>query len=221
MHHVIQLNDSDYIASGGERDVYRHPNDPTKLLKVLRDVKNQRMRFTFRDISTKLFPDARLRLIRKEYDEYLRIRLRYPAPQMRLPITHLYGLAPTSRGLACVAERVSGKDGGVGDTMTKKLKEGRFEEQELRLFNTFVDQCFALGIRAGDLKPHNLVFGYREAGYECVLVDGFGDVHAIPVRSIGRWANEVGLHDSFKIVAKRTGLRWDRKKRSFQLAAGE
>ncbi|MBS8271757.1 hypothetical protein DYI26_24085, partial [Halomonas litopenaei] len=96
MHHVIKLSDRDYIASGGERDVYQHPSDPTKLLKVLRDITNQRMRFTFRDISTWLLPDARLRLIRKEYDEYLRIRLRYPAPQMRLPITHLYGMAPTN-----------------------------------------------------------------------------------------------------------------------------
>jgi hypothetical protein len=221
MHHVINLSDSDFIASGGERDVYQHPSDPTKLLKVLRDIQNQRVRFTFRDISTKLFPDARLRLIRKEYDEYLRIRLRYPAPQMRLPITHLYGLAPTNRGLACVAERVCGATGGVGETMRTLIQEGRFTQKELVLFNVFVKQLFTLGIRAGDLKPHNLVFGYREAGYECVLVDGFGDVHALPVRSIGRWANAIGLHDSFKIVAKRTGLRWDRKKRSFQLAAGE
>jgi hypothetical protein len=221
MHHVIKLSDSDYIASGGERDVYQHPSDPTKLLKVLRDITNERMRFTFRDISTWLLPDARLRLIRKEYDEYLRIRLRFPEPQMRLPITHLYGMAPTNRGLACVAERVSGKDGGVGDTMKTLLQQGRFEEEELRLFNSLVDQCFALGIRAGDLKPHNLVFGYREAGYECVLVDGFGDVHALPVRSMGHWANALGLHDSFKILAKRTGLVWDRKNRSFQRAEGE
>ncbi|WP_342069899.1 YrbL family protein [Yoonia algicola] len=221
MHHVIKLSDSDHIASGGERDVYQHPSDPTKLLKVLRNIENQRIRFTFRDISTWLFPDARLRLIRKEYDEYLRIRLRYPAPQMRLPITHLYGLAPTNRGLACVAERVSGAQGGVGETMRTLIQEGRFTENELGLFNVFVKQIYTLGIRAGDLKPHNLVFGYRDAGYECVLVDGFGDVHALPVRSIGRWANAIGLHDSFKIIAKRTGLRWDRNKRSFQLAAGE
>ncbi len=221
MHHVIKLSDSDYIASGSERDVYQHPSDPTKLLKVLRDISNQRIRFTFRDISTWLFPDARLRLIRKEYDEYLRIRLRFPEPQMRLPITHLYGMAPTNRGLACVAERVSGKDGGVGETMKTLLQQGRFEEEELRLFNTFVTQCFTLGIRAGDLKPHNLVFGYREAGYECVLVDGFGDIHALPVRSMGRWANALGLNDSFKIVAKRTGLRWDRKTRRFHMAASD
>ncbi|KQI71899.1 hypothetical protein AN191_10655 [Loktanella sp. 5RATIMAR09] len=216
MNQVIELDDSHYITSGVERAVYQHPTDPQKLLKVLRAQDGQNTRFTFRDITTRLMPDVRLRLIRKEYDEYMRVQLRYPSPDIRLPITHLYGLAQTSRGLACVAERVSGRDGGVGTTMKKMIQDGTFSQTELGLFNTLVRQFYDLGIRAGDLKPHNLVFGYRDAGYECVLVDGFGDIHALPVRSLGRWANAIGLNDSFQIVAKRTGLIWDRKDRTFR-----
>lgn len=217
MHQVIKLEDSHYIASGAERDVYLHPTDPTKLLKVMRDITDTPKRFTFRDITTHLMPSVRLRLIRKEYDEYLRIRLLHPAPDMRLPITHLYGMAPTTRGLACVTERVSSADGNVGETMRTMIDNGTFSDKELALFNVFVKQLYALGIRAGDLKPHNLVFGYRDAGYECVLVDGFGDIHVLPVRSLGRWANALGFNDSFKIMARRTGLIWDRKDRSFQM----
>lgn len=187
----------------------------------MRNIENAPTRFTFRDISTKLFPSARLRLIRKEYDEYLRIRLFNPAHDVRLPITHLYGVVSTTRGLACVTERVSGPDGSVAETMRTMINKGTFTQVELDLFNGFVDQMHSFGIRAGDLKPHNLVFGYRDNGYECVLVDGFGDIHFLPVRSIGRWANALGLNDSFKIVAKRTGLRWDRKKRRFHLATSD
>lgn len=215
---MIELDDTHYIASGVERHIYQHPSDPTKLLKVLRPQTDQGKRLTFRDISTQLMPNVRLRLIRKEYDEYIRLQLRHPSQDVRLPITHLYGLAQTNLGLACVAERVAGPEGGVGETMRQKIKSDTFSDTDLGLFNGLVKQCYDLDIRAGDLKPHNLVFGYRDAGYECVLVDGFGDIHALPVRSLGRWANAIGLNDSFKVIAKRTGLVWNQNDRSFSRA---
>ena len=62
-------------------------------------------------------------------------------------------------------------------------------------------------------------FAYQIDGLgprECVLVDGFGDIHAIPVRSLGGWANRMGLDDSCRRLAKNTGLIWDGKERQFQ-----
>ena len=219
MTEVLQLDDTHYIASGVERHIYLHPTDPGKLLKIMRPQEDQGKRFTFRDITTQLMPGVRLRLIRKEYDEYMRIHLTHSDPNLRLPITHMFGLAQTNLGLACVAERGAGENGGVGETLKQKMKRGTFTDDDLEKLNDLVARFYRFGIRAGDLKPHNLVFGYRDAGYECVLVDGFGDIHAIPVRSLGRWANALGLNDSFQIVARRTGLIWDSKARRFDKGA--
>lgn len=216
---TLQLDKSLYIASGVERHVYLHPTDSQKLLKVMRPQEDQGKRFTFRDITTQLFPAVRSRLIRKEYDEYIRIQLQNPQLEQRLPITHMYGLAHTNLGLACVAERVAGKNSPVGETLRQKSDAGTIDNNDLIALNLLVNQFYQLGIRAGDLKPHNLVFGTRDAGFECVLVDGFGDIHAIPVRSLGKWANSLGLNDSFKLVGERTGLIWNKSERSFTFPA--
>ena len=70
------------------------------------------------------------------------------------------------------------------------------------------------------MNPNNFVFGQRDNGTgpgpeECGLVDGFGDIHAIPVRSMARWSNRMGLDDSCKRLAHNAGLRWDPKARQF------
>ena len=209
----ITLTDADYIASGVERDVYRHPADPQKILKVMRGQDGKNTRFTFRDITTRLSPNVRLRLIRKEHDEYVRLRLRYP--DAGLPVTHHYGFAQTDKGLATVSEGVWQADGSIGQTLRQRIKDGSFDDADLAALNHLIGQFYDLGIRAGDMKPHNLVFGHRGGEYECVLVDGLGDIHALPVRSLGDWANRLGLDDSCKIIAERTGLTWTRQTRQF------
>jgi hypothetical protein len=35
---LLELDRKDQIASGTQREIYRHPQDPEKLVKVLRDV---------------------------------------------------------------------------------------------------------------------------------------------------------------------------------------
>ena len=215
----LQLEKSLYIASGSERHVYLHPTDPQKLLKVMRPHEDLGKRFTFRDITTRLFPSVRPRLICKEYDEYTRIQLNNPQPDQRLPITHMYGFTHTNLGLACVAERVAGENSQVGETLRQKIDAGTLDDADLSALNLLVSQFYQLGIRAGDIKLPNLVFGTRDAGYECVLVDGFGDTHAILVRSLGKWANSLGLNDSFKAIGERSGLTWNKSERSFTFPA--
>jgi len=88
------------------------------------------------------------------------------------------------------------------------------------MLNDTVHRIYANDIRASDMNPNNFVFGQRDNGTgpgpeECVLVDGFGDIHAIPVRSMARWSNRMGLDDSCKRLARNTGLRWDPKARQF------
>ncbi len=50
---------------------------------------------------------------------------------------------------------------------------------------------------------------------ECVLVDGFGDIHAIPLRSLSDWTNRLGLDDSCARLARNAKLDWDKTSRLF------
>ncbi len=219
---AMVLQSSDIVAKGVQRAVYLHPLDPTKLIKVLRPAITMPRRTNFNGIMDRLLPGTRLRQIRKEYAEYLRVMLNHPEPDFHAPIAHMFGFTPTSEGLGCITERVMQPDGRIGETLGAKAKAGTLAPLHVDLLNDTIARIYANDIRASDMNPNNFVFGQRDNGTgpgpeECVLVDGFGDIHAIPVRSMARWSNRMGLDDSCKRLARNTGLHWDPKARQFAL----
>ena len=216
------LPDENLVTSGVQRAVYLHPNDPTKLVKVLRPEAERPVRNNFNGIMDRTFPSTRLRQIRKEYAEYLRVMLKHTEPDFHLPFTHMFGFTATNKGLGCITERVIGTDAPLGKTLRSKTMDGTLTQDDIDLLNQTVRQIYANGIRASDMNANNFVFGHRDqAGTlgprECVLVDGFGDTHAILVRSLSRWSNALGLDDSCKRLATKNGLQWDPKQRQFAL----
>ncbi|MEJ8562702.1 YrbL family protein [Yoonia sp. GPGPB17] len=217
---TLFLPPSNLVASGVQRAVYLHPADSTKLVKVLKPAEQQARRRNFNGVMDRWFPATRLRQIRKEYMEYLRIMLNHPEPDFHLPVSHMFGFVSTNVGLGCLTERVMSPDGGLGETLGQKVKNGTLTDEDIDLLNDAIAELFAHGIRASDLNPNNLVFGQRDSGTgpgpkECVLVDGFGDIHAIPVRSMAAWSNRIGLNDSCTRLARNTGLHWDAKQQQF------
>ncbi len=217
----LSLNGQDPVAQGLQRAVYLHPDDDTKLIKVLLPQAETHNRSVFGNWAESTFPSLRSRHVRKEYLEYLRVMLANQAPEFQPPISHMYGFVATDRGLGCLTEKVMGETGGLAVTLRQLLVENRLSDAHLELLNTTVTRLYDLNIRASDLKTRNFVFGKRfQAGslgpMECVLIDGFGDIHAIPVRSMGRWPNRLGLDDSCKRMAARHGLIFDIRQRQFR-----
>lgn len=159
--------------------------------------------------------------VRKEYKEYLRLILNAPSKGFHPPISHMYGFVHTSRGLGCVTDAVIDGD-ALGQTLLAKLKAGTCDDADLALLNDTIRRIYAHDIRAGDMTARNFVFGRRDLGgglgpRECVLVDGFGDIHAVPYRSWGRRLNTIGLDDNCARLARTKGLVWNRQIRQFTL----
>lgn len=215
---TLVLDKSDQVASGVQRAVFPHPFDKTKLVKVLKRAEDMPPRSNFNGRMDRLFPSLRTRQIRKEYQEYLRVMLAHPEPDFHPPFSHMFGFATTNLGLGCITERVTKTDGSLGETVGAKVKAGTLTDEHLALLNDSISRIYRYHIRAGDLNPNNFVIGHRNNGSgigpkECVLVDGFGDIHAVPVRSMARWSNRMGLDDSGSRLARNTGLKWDKTKR--------
>ena len=215
---VLTLDDMHQVARGKQRAVFLHPSDDSKLIKVLRKTADLTGRSAFNLLTERWFPNLRLRNIRKEYLEYLRVMLSNPQPEFQPPVSHMYGFVSTNLGLGCVTEKVVGDNGGLADTLKTLLVEDRLTDKHLDLLNETIRRLFDLDIRASDLTARNFVFGHRLIGgysetEECVVVDGFGDVHAVPVRSMAKWSNRLGLDDSCKRLAKNNKLHWDPRTR--------
>ncbi|MFA8442134.1 YrbL family protein [Yoonia sp.] len=216
----LVLSPADRVASGVQRVIYLHPTDPGKLIKILKPSSELKHRTNFNGVMDRWFPGTRLRQIRKEYGEYVRVMLNNPDPDFRAPISHMYGFVATNLGLGCLTERIRNRDGSLGQTLSTKAKAGTLTDEDIDLLNDTVARLFHYNIRASDMNPSNFVFGYRadDTGteqMECVLVDGFGDIHAVPVRSMAKWSNHLGLDDSCKRLTRHTKLVWDSKRRQF------
>ncbi len=222
MVHHLTLAGAEPLTEGTQRWVYAHPHDPTKLIKVLRPLALTKGRSKLATMTEKYIPAIRSRWARKEYQEYLRLMLGPSGGDLHPPISHMYGFVQTDKGLGCMTDAVM--DGGkLGKTLKDKAED--LDTDDLALFNDTIRRLYLYDIRAGDMTARNFVFGQRAINgtpgpRECVLVDGFGDIHAIPIRSAGRWFNRYGLDDSCKRLARKTGLRWDPQTRQFSQKQG-
>lgn len=219
MQHILHLTPGDAIASGTQREIFRHPKDPEKLLKVFRDMPLTQGRTRLATMTEKYSPRIRARWARKEYQEYLRLMLGPWSKPIAPPISHMYGFVQTDLGLACVSDAVL-EDGALGATLKSQIADGALSDPDLALLNDAIARLYHYDIRAGDMTARNFVFGRRQINgdrgdRECVLVDGFGDIHAIPIRSWGRFFNRFGLDDSCKRLAQKTGLTWNQTTRQF------
>ncbi|WP_090209821.1 YrbL family protein [Yoonia litorea] len=216
----LELNKDDQIASGVQRAIFRHPFDKTKLVKVLKSADEMPQRSNFNGRMDQLLPSTRLRQVRKEYQEYLRLMLKTEGREARIPISHMMGFVSTNLGLGCLTESVTEADGTLGKTLGELARSGSLKDEDLDLLNDAVSRIYRLNIRASDMNPKNFVLGHRWQGTalgprECVLVDGFGDIHAIPIRSLSNWTNRLGLDDSCARLARSAKLRWDKTNRAF------
>ena len=210
----LVLKAEDQVASGVQRAVFLHPHDDTKVVKVLKRAEDMPARRNFNGRMDRLFPSTRLRQIRKEYQEYLRVMLAHQDPDFQLPITHMFGFTNTSLGLGCISERVMEADGTLGETLGQKAKNGSLSDADIACINDALSRMYRFNIRASDLNAKNFVIGHRHSNgnlgaRECVLVDGFGDIHAIPMRSFSKWTNRIGLDDSCARLARNMKLYWD------------
>lgn len=219
---MLRLEPEKCLGKGTERLIFDHPSNPALVVKVLMPQEDLILGRGFKGTSTRLFPSVRVRQIRKEYHEYARIMLGHPDPAFVPPIAHMYGFAATNLGLGCLSEKVIGTDGTTGPTLYTLTQDAKLASEMLTLLNDCVAGIYDCGLRAGDLNPRNFVFGRRSLGTgsfteqsSCVLVDGFGDIHAIPVRSVSRWSNRKGLDQGFTRLAGKIGLAFDVITRQF------
>ena len=87
------------------------------------------------------------------------------------------------------------------------------------LLDQFADRMCRHGIVAGDMTAANIARGQRGGVDQCVLLDGFGDIHASPFRSASARLNRIAMIRSFHKMAGRIGLGFDEARLRFSAAS--
>ena len=214
----LQLSTLTPVARGSERRIYLHPHRPDRLLKVLEIRLPQSRVFSLRRWSGALLPGMEIRASLAEQkaqaDAFLRA-----APGAGLPpFGRLYGYLCTDVGWALESERITEGERPLGPTLRDIADAGDLTPELVELLNDTVRRIQVWNLRASDLHPRNFVLGVRDGRRQFVLVDGLGDIHAIPVRTWSDRLNRLANDYEFRRHAPRLGLRWDRRAQRYRLA---
>ncbi|MHA6323921.1 YrbL family protein [Roseivivax sp. CAU 1753] len=205
---ILSLATATRLARGSERAVYRMPGAADQLIKVM--LPKYRRGFDGLD------PDSRAgrRKHAEAYALFAREDAALRAARQRSetpPLAAIIGYRETDQGRGQVVEMIRGPDGGLAPSLAEQAATGALDDRQMQALATFVDAVYRCHIVVHDAGPANIVWDATAARY--VLVDGFGDRSAVPLKSWFRALNDRRLDRAFAICGQKAGLRWDRATR--------
>ncbi|MFN3744258.1 MAG: YrbL family protein [Hyphomicrobiaceae bacterium] len=188
---MLVLKDAEVVASGSSRNVYRHPRDPSLLVKVIRPAAIEE-RF---GSGAPWFKSRRRRY--RHLISFLR-ELREQIAVHALGDGHppflqkIVGIVETDLGMGVVVEAVLGRDGDFAPSVAGLIYRGQFDQPTRSKLDRFLEDLVASPVIVSDLHPSNVVLGYTpERGEQFVLIDGIGFKNLIPLNRmsphINRW----------------------------------
>jgi len=189
---MVRLDPNQYLAKGGGRLVFQHPQNRGLLIKVHRPdrLKNDG-------------PERRFRAELAEVNQYTRLATRLG--HCPVNVAAIYGLEDTNMGLGLVVEKVSNGDGELCMTLRHYLQCGSADwESAEKLIREFFAFSRVYGVVLRDLRASNFSVVVNQEGrpLRIVLIDGLGELTLIPLRSKSMFANRLWL-----LAAERDFLR--------------
>jgi hypothetical protein len=189
---MFRLKDAEIIAAGHTRDVYRHPDDASLLIKVIRPsaieerygrgapwykFKRRRYRHLI----------AYLREVREQ------IAVHAAGGQHPPFLQKIVGFVETDMGMGLVVEAVRAADGTSAPTVAELAAQGRLDPVRRAALDRFLEEMVNSPVIVADLNPFNVVYGRGSGGADhFVLIDGIGHKNLIPLERmsarINRWS---------------------------------
>ncbi|MBQ1203149.1 MAG: hypothetical protein IIX61_05010, partial [Loktanella sp.] len=129
------------------------------------------------------FPGAANRIVKKEYRAYVDTCLAARDDLEKLPVSKIFGFAQSNIGVVQIAEKVTLDGVTLGPTLSQLHGTEGLSDERLDLLNEFVDLLLRFNIPTNDVSGQNIVLGHRNRREKFICVDGFGDIHLVPVRT--------------------------------------
>lgn len=205
----LDLGDAKPIASGTYRDVYLYPGREDLVVKVLKPGAAYRPGRPVRNFLKARSTRQLYRFMFREYEAYLESRLSPNRDKVPFPLSHLYWLQETSRGLGMVAERIRGAGDGPALSLTALQQRGGLTEEQLDALNHFIQALITLDIVANDTNPDNVLLDETGETLRFALVDGFGDPNPLGLKKLSGRLRRNARNRRFENMAGYLGLRWD------------
>lgn len=188
MNAPLQVSALTVLGGGGNRTVYRHPDNPQHLIKVFRPDKAAALWGGRMSLRERLRSLRQYDLFAREIHEYLAAHA--ADPQALVFTQKIIGFVETDSGLGLVVEAVFGRDGNLAPTLATLIAEKRFDENARAALDAFTRALLASNVVISDLHWGNLVLAYTEnAGDRFVMIDGLGSSNLIPFKRYSQALN--------------------------------
>jgi hypothetical protein len=185
------------LAIGHLRYVFQHPACDEALIKIMRADAvasrwNARMRWHKRLPRTRHYIG-----FLRELKEYIGAQAR--TPNVDAPIARMIGVVDTDLGLGLVSEKVVDADGALAPTLAAVYQEQGFTPELHAALSEFLRGLLDSNVIVGDMHAWNIVYGRdSRGGPRLVMIDGFGEKHAIPISSMSRVVNRYRTRRLYK-----------------------
>jgi hypothetical protein len=194
---ILALAAAEPLAVGHLRSVFQHPVQRDELIKVMRaDAVASRWNAPGR--WHKRLPRTRHYVgYLRELKEYIGVRAR--APEIEAPIARMVGIVDTDLGLGVVSEKVVDANGALAPTLAAVYEKRGFTPELGAALLQFLAGLLAGNVIVGDMHAWNIVYGSdSRGGPRLVMIDGFGEKHAIPISSMSRAINRYRTNRLYK-----------------------
>jgi hypothetical protein len=196
MAEALRLDESTLLARGGKRYVFRHPDNPRLIIKVLQASYLKR-----------IMPDPdNWRRKRKRYKQYItylqeaREHLAacafYGEPPRHMQ--KLVGFVQTDYGPGLIYEAVFGPDGKFAPTLQDLIDRGEATAEIKQAYEEFRAWLIDSPIAITPLHSDNMVCIRDGAGKPYfVLIDGIGERGTVPIKGVIPWLNRRSKRKNF------------------------
>ncbi|MFP4251774.1 MAG: YrbL family protein [Guyparkeria sp.] len=184
----LELAALDPVGQGAQKLVFRHPDDPRVLAKVVNP------RFIERRDERDRFYQKRRRIghhraFAREMIEHLVVRALHPGRLAPCPhMQNILGVVDTDLGAALLVEAVLDENGDLAPTLCDLVETGRFGPRERDALEEFFDWALDSNVLINDLSADNLAW-HHDGHF--VMIDGLGDRAGIPIRAVSPWLNRL------------------------------
>lgn len=164
---MIDLSDQQPFASGSNRHCFRHPDDPTLCLKVVRP-ENIEARYRRQHRLKRLLGKARLDDNQQELRAHRqRALIGLPEQTAWAHLPRFFGQTDTTLGTANVSEFLAAPDDHPAETLEHYLQRCGLDPAIQAAIDRFCAWLRATGILTRNLLPHNLVIAERNGSPNC------------------------------------------------------
>jgi hypothetical protein len=182
----IELSHCQPIASGNNRDVFAHPDDPDLLIKVVKPEAYARRATRRAGVRTGFRRFRQYLPFLRECQEHIVSRL--DAGGVPDFVQTVVGFVDTDRGLGLVVRAERDRSGAYARTLAKLVAEGAYDAEAQQAVERYLAAFQASDVIVTDMGAKNLVYAWSEKhGAHFVLIDGYGEKNFIPFNSLFKW----------------------------------